>query len=136
MVGLSKRVTNIWFSEDDRYLYLTGWDGELVSWDLAEKKKVGSAAFPLVDSQASWVYSARTDPNRSVMVAATNPGRLVAYSLPELEPIWDEAKQLGWWTVDAITVSDDAKWVAAGAVAGEIRLWHIPSGVEVPCVFI
>ncbi|MEM7475157.1 MAG: WD40 repeat domain-containing serine/threonine-protein kinase [Planctomycetota bacterium] len=131
VVGFSKRLTNMWFSPEDRYLIMTGWDGEIVVWDLEKGERAASAEFPLAENRTSWVYSASTDRDRSVLVAATNPGRLFAYSLPDLEPIWIEPKQLGWWTVDALAVSGNGQWAAAGAVTGEIRLWHISSGIEV-----
>lgn len=131
MVGQAKRVTSMWFTNDERFLILTGWDGDVITWDLGEKKRVRSAVFPSAENGTSWVYSAKTDHDKTVMVAATNPGQLVAYSLPELKPLWKESKKLGWWTVDALVVSPDGKWVAAGSVTNEFRLWHIPSGTEV-----
>ncbi|MEO1527661.1 MAG: WD40 repeat domain-containing serine/threonine protein kinase, partial [Planctomycetota bacterium] len=125
------RVTHAWLLPDDRTLLLTGWGGKAITWDLNESKQLQAVEFPSSDELPPWVYNAQMDAQRSVMVVATHPRQLLAYSIPDLKPIWDESQKLDGWDVEAFDVSADGRWVAAGTEPGEIRLWHLPSGSEI-----
>ncbi len=128
-IELKWRVTNLFFLEDSRQLFLTGWNGQGLIWDVVQRKIIRSVFYD-GQSQKSWVFSAARNVNRKIMIAAAYPGKLVAYRLPALEPIWDPI-ELPQWKNETLALSRNGTWAAIDTPYGGIRVWHVETGTEI-----
>ncbi|MEM9412814.1 MAG: WD40 repeat domain-containing serine/threonine protein kinase, partial [Planctomycetota bacterium] len=126
---LDWRVTHLFFLEDNRTLFFTGWNGTAELWDVIDQKRVRSEVYE-TGSKKGWVFAAARDTSREKMVAVAFPGKLVGYELPELKPLWDPI-DLGSWKTETLQLSKFGKWIVAGTVEKGVRLWHVDTGQEV-----
>ncbi len=128
--GLDWRISDLWFLPNNRSLFTTGWGGNAKIWNVKQAKLVRSLDYGVVNDNRSWVFSARTNKNKTVMAAVLNPGRIVAYSLPDLKPIWKAPIEISTWRADAFAISPDGRWIAAGTAEDGIRIWEFETGKE------
>ncbi|MEL7500645.1 MAG: WD40 repeat domain-containing serine/threonine-protein kinase [Planctomycetota bacterium] len=131
------RINRVWFGPENKQLVFTGWDGSIASCDLDNiglgnhKDSTHRVEFPTSTNGTSWVYAGSISADRRFAAMAINPGKLVAYSVPDLNPVWEEPVQLSGLYVDStLTMSRTGKWTAMGTDAEGVRLWHTPTQTE------
>lgn len=115
-------ITTIAFSPSGRQLAAAGYDMHIYIWNLA--RDGGTLAQSLIADEDS-ILQLAWSPDGKQIITSSSDGSIRIRDASTLDPIRTIPHQSDW--VDAVSVSPDGKWLAAGRFNGTLSVYRMGS---------
>jgi WD40 repeat protein len=115
-------ITSIAFSPSGEYLAAAGYDNSIHIWKISEKE--GSLVQSLIADEDS-ILQIVWSPEGKTVITSSSDGSIRFRDAVTLDPLAVLNSQSDW--VDALAISPDGKWLAAGRCDGTLTLYDTRS---------
>lgn len=116
--GHSAKITRLIFSKNGRHLFSASNDQNFIEWDLKSQKQ----AQPPYHAHSMPIEDIAVTPDERILVTGAGDQSVRVWDLASRKLVWDIPFQ---GKVQAVAISSDGEFIAAGGDGGMLRQWNL-----------